>query len=268
MISIIIPWKNRDEIYRSIFSFIKVAETINAEIILVNYNGTLDHTKLPANNKLRIITVDDCKHFNKASANNIGASFARHSLLFFCDCDILLSTDVIRRCAQLLKELNTFVTIKHAQEEKLNSLESNHIQCFGYNMIIKTRDGRQAEIIDFEEDTSTGLRNAPGLLFVKADDFKAINGYSGFLQGWGWEDQDMICRLTLGLGLKRKQHGTLVHLSHDDQARIGEYPPISNRWESRDRMFRTAISRYDQNQFHGTYTEDFSNHTLNELKAV
>ena len=262
MISIIIPWKNRVEIYRSLDCFMEVASAINGEVILVNYTGILDKSLMKQYRALRIIEVQDQHYFNKACANNIGAVHARYSKLFFCDCDIILETNIILKCVEYLDQKSSFVTIKNIQEEKLNAISQNNIVCFGYRLTIKTIDNRSVEIIDFEEDSKTGVRNAPGLLFVNTSDFELINGYSGVLQGWGWEDQDMICRLTLGLGLTRHQYGKLLHLSHDDYARLGEYPSVSNRWESRDKMFRTALSRYDQNEFSGTYREDVETHNF------
>ncbi|WP_370981224.1 galactosyltransferase-related protein [Agaribacterium sp. ZY112] len=265
MISIIIAWKNRDELYRSIDSFINVVNVLKGEVILVNYCGQLDYERLPKHDDLRIVEITGRDFFNKASANNIGSSYAKNNNLFFCDCDIVLELDAVQRCLELLVLPKSFVTIKHVQEEKINAIDINHIQCFGYHMIIKTRDGQQVEIVDFEEDAATGIRNAPGLLFLTQDHMQKINGYSGFMQGWGWEDQDMICRLTLGLGLSRQQHGTLLHLSHDDHSRTKEYPEVSSRWESRDRMFRSALSRYDQNIFLGTLQEDLLSHSTREV---
>lgn len=268
MLSIIIPWRNRNEIYRSLAGAVAVADELAGEVILVNYSGDLSPDRLRSSRRLRVVDVGRRKYFNKASASNVGAGYAKYPLLFFCDCDILLQADVVSECAELARSPRTFATVAHVQEESLNSLETTHIRCFGYHMTIKTQDGREVQIVDFEEDTSTGLRNAPGLLFVKRDNFAEANGYGGFLHGWGWEDQDMICRLTLGLGLQRRQHGTLTHLSHDDRARLSEYPPVLNRWESRDRMFRTALARYDKNMFRGTWTEDVKAHSSRERATL
>ncbi|MEP6652133.1 MAG: hypothetical protein ABJA82_02175 [Myxococcales bacterium] len=69
------------------------------------------------------------------------------------------------------------------------------------------------------------------------------------------EDQEMVSRLTLGAGLERLFHGYAVHLSHKDHARVANYP-LSNRWESRDRMFRQALASYDENGFRGIYSAD------------
>jgi hypothetical protein len=66
----------------------------------------------------------------------------------------------------------------------------------------------------------------------------------------------MISRLTLGRGLRRIMSGNAIHLSHDDHARIAYYPAVTSRWESRDRMFRTALANYDDGNFLGTYDRD------------
>jgi hypothetical protein len=268
VLSIIVAWRNRNEIYRTVEQSVAVADALGGEVILVNYSGDLKLTELPRSGSLRLIEVSETKYFNKASANNIGAAYAKNPMLFFCDCDIVLRTDVVKECSTLAQAPKAFVTVAHVQEESLNSLDTTHIRCFGYHLTIKTQDGREVQIVDYEEDTSTGLRNAPGLLFVKREDFAAIAGFAGFLHGWGWEDQDMICRLTLGLGLQRSQHGTLTHLSHDDRARLAEYPPVHTRWESRDRMFRTALGRYDRELFRGTWTEDLSTHPSYERAVL
>ena len=263
MISIVVPWRNRDEIYRTQATFLAVAERFGGEFILVNYGGELDASRMLASSSMRILEVADVPHFNKAKANNLGASFACHDTLFFCDCDIIIDHDTAVSCVNLIESEASFVTIKNVKEEKTNSIKANHIRRFGYQLTIDTVDGRRVEIIDFEEDSESGIRNAPGLLFVSLEDFTAIEGYAGYLQGWGWEDQDMICRLTLGLGLRRHQHGFLDHLSHGDFDRMKEYPDSVDRWESRDRMFRKAIARYDQGSFSGTLANDIADHANN-----
>jgi hypothetical protein len=88
------------------------------------------------------------------------------------------------------------------------------------------------------------------------ESFERLGGYDGRLHGWGWEDQDMIARLTLGEGLRRVQSGHVRHISHADEARIRYYPPVKDRWESRDRMFRQALANYDCGHFAGTLAAD------------
>ena len=65
----------------------------------------------------------------------------------------------------------------------------------------------------------------------------------------------MISRLTLGVGLERASYGHAIHLSHDDGARVSNYSN-TDRWESRDKMFRQALANYDNADFQGTYEFD------------
>jgi hypothetical protein len=159
----------------------------------------------------------------------------------------------------------TFATLAGVRESERNSRRAGHVVRFGYQLRLRTADGRELEILDHEEDAEDGTRQAPGLLMVRREDFLRVDGYNAELHGWGWEDQDMISRLTLGAGLERIQHGHALHLSHDDQARIGAYPATRDRWESRDRMFRTALANYDRADFQGTYRQDVRDYPTAQL---
>ena len=203
------------------------------------------------------MTILGQQYFNKAAAQNMGAAHAEYPLLFFCDCDILLEPVLVDRlCQKIATTPQSFATLAGVRESEVNSREANHVISFGYELFIRTADGRNLHIVDSEEDGESGERNAPGLLFVRQTDFHSIAGYNSDLQGWGWEDQDMISRLTLGLGLSRIIEGHAVHLSHGDQARIAHYLEVASRWESRDRMFRKALSNYDKADFSGSYSRD------------
>jgi predicted glycosyltransferase involved in capsule biosynthesis len=207
--------------------------------------------------KVSVVQVDNQQYFNKSCAQNLGAFHTTQPFLFFCDCDTIID---LATCASLLEQINsrpgTFGTFAQLRETAVNSRGGKHVTCFGYELRIHTADGRQLRIVDNEEDADAGTRQAPGLLMIRREDFLTINGYNSRLHGWGWEDQDMISRLTLGNGLERISYGSAIHISHDDYARIGHYPPVTNRWESRDRMFRKALANYDDANFQGTYDLD------------
>lgn len=259
MLSIIISWRDRDEIRKTLPEAIECVKPFSGEVIVVNYSG--DEQKLRSmikpDSALRIVSVDNQKYFNKSSAHNIGIHSAQNDVLFFCDCDVLVEKYAVEDLFSRVSGSNTtFATIKGVVETKINSREAKHVVCFGYTMHIKTADGRELNIVDNEEDGSDGSRPAPGLLFVKKEHILKVSGYNGMLKGWGWEDQDMISRLTLGCGLNRYQDHCLKHLSHDEDSRMTHYQYFPSRWESRDRMFREALSNYDRNDFHGTYYED------------
>jgi glycosyltransferase involved in cell wall biosynthesis len=260
MLSIIVSWRDRVELGQALPSLLAAARAVEGELLVVNFGGSREllAAQLGSGREpLRVIELRDERWFNKSRAQNLGASHARHPLLFFCDCDIVLEPAMVRALVtRLQREPGTFATLAGVRESEVNSRGGRHVVSFGYTLKIRTADGRSLSIVDNEEDANDGTRQAPGLLLAQRRDFLAVNGYNANLHGWGWEDQDMIARLTLGAGLTRISDGYATHLSHDDHARIAHYPPVKDRWESRDRMFRAALANYDDANFRGTFAED------------
>lgn len=260
MLSLIVTWRDRDELARALPSMLASVDSVGGELLLVNFGG--DEERLArqldgVGGNVRVIAGPPQRYFHKAVANNLGAAFARHDILFFCDCDIILPEGLVASIvAKLDASPGYFATLAGVRETETNSRGGRHVVSFGYQLDIKTADGRRLRIVDNEEDANDGTRQAPGLLLVRRHDFLSIDGYNGQLHGWGWEDQDMISRLTLGAGLTRINEGHALHISHDDEGRIAAYPPVSSRWESRDRMFRTALANYDDANFRGSYSHD------------
>jgi predicted glycosyltransferase involved in capsule biosynthesis len=260
LLSIIVSWRDRVELGRALPSLLAAAQRAGGDLTIVNFSGSaelLDRQLAGHRDDVRVVDVPGQAYFNKSSAQNVGAAATTQPVLFFCDCDIVLEPEPVAELAhQLLTTEGIFATLAGVRESETNSRRARHVVAFGYELHIKTADGRQLKILDSEEDGQTGLRHAPGLLLVRRTDFLAINGYNAGLHGWGWEDQDMIARLTLGRGLRRVMAGHAIHLSHDDHARIAHYPAVKSRWESRDRMFRTALANYDDGNFLGTFDRD------------
>lgn len=260
MLSIVVPWRDRQELARALPAMVAVVRATGGDLTVVNFGG-----KRPAlrqqiagwEGDLSVVEVADQRYFNKSLAQNLGAAASLHPHLFFCDCDVLLDCQALVDLVHRLRDTpGSFATLAGVRESESNARGARHVVCFGYELRIRTADGRQLHICDHEEDAANGARQAPGLLLVRRSDFLSIGGYNSRLHGWGWEDQDMIGRLTLGAGLSRIQEGIAVHLSHDDAARIAAYPPVKDRWESRDRMFRQALANYDAADFQGTYEAD------------
>lgn len=253
------PWCDRYELPESLPSLVETAEILNGKVYIVNFGGSPDDLYTLTENyldEIEIITISTVSYFNKQAAHNIGVRCSGNPFLFFCDNDIIVNpNDMSHIVQELERNPNSFATLKGVKESSVNARNAGHITSFGYRLELKTADGKRLEIIDSEEDAKTGLRNAPGLLCVSRKNFLNINGYNSDLIGWGWEDQDMIARLTLGLGLLRMQYGEAIHISHDEESRIRHYS-VDNRWESRDKMFRQALNRYDCNDFSGSYVDD------------
>ena len=271
MLSIVVTWRDRIELEQALPALVTTASSVGGDVTIVNFGGSTDMLKAQLGNyghEVSIVDVGDQEYFNKSSAQNLGAFHTAQPFIFFCDCDTIID---IATCTSLLEQIKsrpgTFGTFAQLSETAVNSRGGRHVVCFGYELRIHTADGRKLRIVDNEEDADAGTRQAPGLLMVRREDFLTINGYNSRLHGWGWEDQDMISRLTLGNGLERITYGSAVHISHDDHARIGHYPPVTNRWESRDRMFRQALANYDDANFQGTYDLDVQEIAARKISA-
>jgi glycosyltransferase involved in cell wall biosynthesis len=262
MISIIIPWYNRIELKQSLPTLISCCEEIGGEVVIVNFGGNKDILQEQIESheqKISIINVQNTQAFNKPIAQNIGAKYTKYPFLFFCDCDIFFETNVIKELLdKVTQQRNVFGTLLGIQETIINSRNAGNLELFGYHLRLRINDGTEVNIVDNEEDASQGTRQAPGILLVKRQDFEKIEGYNSALDGWGWEDQDMVCRLTLYAKLHRINHGMAFHISHDDESRMMGYNNYQNRWQSRDIMFRRALNNYDKNDFLGTYSHDIN----------
>jgi hypothetical protein len=257
-LSIIVSWRDRLELRQALPGLRASAAETGGELLIVNLGGDpgLLRQQLEGHDDICVIEVEGQAHFNKPVAHNVGAHFSTGRCLFFCDCDILLDPTVIRELlAKVENTPSSFGTLAGVTETEQNARGARYIVSFGYELRLKTGNGRQVRILDHEEDAQDGTRMAPGLLLVPRSSFEEVNGYNSQLDGWGWEDQDMVCRLTLGAGLTRINQGRAIHISHDDVARVQAYP-AKDRWESRDRMFRRALANYDQANFLGTYQDD------------
>lgn len=271
MLSIVVSWRDRGELRQALPGLVAAAQAAGGDVTVVNFGGSRDLLREQLEgcaSGVAVVQVEGEPYFNKACAQNLGAAHSRQPVLFFCDCDIVVEPETIRKVAGTVHGApGVFATLAGVRESELNSRGGNHVVCFGYELKIRTADGRELRIVDNEEDVEEGTRQAPGLLLVKRQDFLSINGYNSRLHGWGWEDQDMISRLTLGAGLTRHQEGYVVHLSHGDEDRIRAYPPVKDRWESRDRMFRQALANYDRADFRGTYDLDATQKTVRVLRG-
>lgn len=243
----------------TVASFVREAETIGGEVIVANHGGDAEQLRalLGAHvDRVRIATIYSDDYFSKTCAMNVGGLLAQNDLLFFCDCDIILELGAAARLAAAVRDRSdAFATIRQVRESAPPGDKAGHITRFDYFLRLSTRAGRQVCIDNHAQDLPAGYRNAPGLLCVRRQHFIDIRGYNSRLVGWGWEDQDMICRLTLGLGLHRLHEGQATHITHTDTERTFAYEE-TDRWISRDRAFRRSLARYDEGDFLGTLDSD------------
>lgn len=257
-VSIVIPWRDRAQIATTIPTFIAEARAVGGEVVLVNLGGNESDLRRYLGSHadgLRVVNRYAAEHFSKPRAMNIGAALCTHDVLFFCDCDVVLEAGSVAALRDaVLGDAGTFATLRYVVEAVPTEKKGHILRC-DYALRIILRSGREVRIENHEHDMPAGHRKAPGLLCVRREHFREIQGYNSHLSGWGWEDQDMICRLTLGLGLRRRSMGQGVHLTHDDEQRTTAYEQ-KDKWLSRDRAFRHALAAYDRGEFLGTLSAD------------
>jgi hypothetical protein len=250
--SVVVPWWNRPELRQTLDANGPLLARHGAEVVVVNCGGDAadvaaqlaGYTAAP----VRQVVVPDAAH-NRSLARNLGALCSTGSVLFFLDCDVVLKSDIFAEAAPLLEQGDCFVTILKRFESQPEP--PPHRQFI--RETIQTRehvceDGRRAmtQQVFGADGSSSGI----GQLLVKRADFLHIGGYNSVLEGWGYEDDDVVLRLQFALGLRSLMIGEVVHLSHGDRLRGGS-PRVDL-----PRNRRTCFYNYSQGVFVGTYEED------------
>lgn len=257
-LSIIIPWSNRNEIITSLKGNMWTFKRHKLEVIIVNYGG--NQTFLESSleqiheNCIRTVNIKQ-RNFNKCKAMNIGAFHAKSDKLFFLDADIILNDDFLDTAIELLCN-NNFVTIKQVKESKSRPANEKKNICLSeiaYHTELFISDNRKILLETNRVNFQNNTRSAPGLLIVNKKDFEKIGGMNSELSSWGWEDLDVIVRLQAKCNLKRKQVGSVTHISHGDDVRsLGS----KNRAESESQNFAICLSNYNKGNFLGSYKRD------------
>jgi hypothetical protein len=191
--------------------------------------------------------------FNKSFAQNIGAANAAGETLLLLDTDVILEDDLFTLAGESLGQ-RAFLTVASVRE-------SGHKQngCYGeglelaYITEISVPCGRTIRLETNRVKPHAGVRSGPGLIAVRRAHFLQVGGTNSALEGWGWEDLDLIARLQFELGLERVQAGRVLHLSHQDTARaLGG----RSRVESEQENYLTCLANYTAGLFQGSFHED------------
>jgi hypothetical protein len=257
-LSIIIPWCNRDTIGRTLPNNIPALDALRCTAILVNCGGnlkTLLRTIPPSLHRALVVNVK--RPFNKSLSNNIGLAVARTSLVCVVDADIVFSSDYFEEVARTLTHRGYYVTGAHMQEseprpllQSTNWLRQLHRENY---LHFKFREGREVRLRTYNAELVSGTRAGVGLIAGHRVDFEAVGGFNSDLTHWGWEDLDIQIRLMHVLGLKRKEVGTVLHLTHHDDTRnLGSL----TKEQANAINMNKCLEAYNQGNFQGTYDRD------------
>jgi glycosyltransferase involved in cell wall biosynthesis len=255
MLTIVIPWCNRDTLAKAMRANEHVFRKVQPYVVVVNCGGDNEMLKcmMPVSPAYRLAIVTVARDaFNKAVANNIGVRFAERKYVLFLDADIVVTERCVRSLIQQLDH-NTFVTISHVKESSRARGYSSRSKLLTLQHYIEASIGRRSISLELSKvDFRNGSRSGPGLVLVRRSDFIRVGGMNGDLTGWGWEDADLLFRLQSS-GLARRCTGTVLHLSHE---------VTEGNLASQARNQAHCIANYCLGHLQGTYSRDVRTRAL------
>jgi hypothetical protein len=263
-LSILIPWYQRDELLLTLAANAPVFRALGAEILVLNCGGNSERLRhlITASEVTAVRQLDIfAPRFNKALALNVGLLHSRSDTIFTLDADVALLGDALAE-AKALTEDHSFVTIEWVYEsEPANPVDPKQqgiVDDFAAALVssatleLHFRDGATVQHQLSRRDFFGNKRAGPGLLLAAKRDLLAIHGFNSIIQGWGWEDDDVLVRLQYVLKLRRVQKGEALHLTHGDDRRM----LYESRRQSDRANFIKCCRNYNNGVFLGTYDSD------------
>lgn len=257
-LSVIVPWRDRPELADTLASNAAAFSAVGAEVIVVNCGGTREllagRLSAPEGGSLRWADIS-APEFNKGRALNLGASLSDRRALFLLDADILIEPETMVQAESALDE-ESFVTIAEVIESRsagLGKPPPSAVESVTHIVEFAGGTGEAHRIVTNRLHLGLGTRAGPGLTLVSRASFLAVGGMNSDLTGWGWDDLDLIARLQMSLGLRRREVGRVTHMSHGDEVRTlsGE-----TRAASESRNFMQCLAVYSVGELRGTYEAD------------
>ena len=210
------------------------------EIVIVDWSSDkpIDHL-CGLSSRIKVVRVDDQKYYNLSKSFNLAADVSTGNILLKLDCDVVLNPYF-----NIIKE---------------NPLEYNTFYTGHWKMFPKY------------------YHPLNGFLYIRRNDFFKVNGYNEYLEGYGYDDEDIYNRLqdagvnrnilpalqtgfTADFSQINQQTGmpllngeiyvlrtpNIFHIPHNDDERVKEYP-IDNVFDSHAENERIAKSKkYDK----------------------
>jgi glycosyltransferase involved in cell wall biosynthesis len=192
-VSIIVASKNRTNSLKvCLNSWLRFNEI--AEIIIVDWSSDdrIDYLQ-ELDPRIKVINVEGKDEFDLAAAYNLASKYVTKDFLLKMDADYVLSP--------------------------YSSIFSNY----------KIRPGEflTGDYHDVDKDNNCGfLSYLNGMLLVRVEDFRSVDGYFEELVGYGYDDCDLYSRLEIsGLKRRRLDHKEICvfHVPHSDSERSKHY---------------------------------------------
>jgi glycosyltransferase involved in cell wall biosynthesis len=255
-LSVIIPWYNRPEIRVTLEENRRELSLPDIEVVVVNCGGDAGQLGAALTGHdlggLRCVEITG-DAFNKSLALNLGVFAARAERLFFLDTDVVLREGFIASALASLDE-TCFVNVDRVYESQPAASDgADGLEEFAHVVRFVARGGRSAQVETNRVRFADGSRSGPGLVVLARRHFLQVDGMNSDLEGWGWEDLDLLLRLQFVLGLEARRAGAVTHLTHGDASRSFG----GQSQAAREQMnFASCVKNYRAGYFYGTYADD------------
>ncbi|MCJ8742575.1 hypothetical protein PDJAM_G00083610 [Pangasius djambal] len=215
---ILVPLTGRyDTFVRFMDNFEKVClisnQNVKLVIILVDNDSNQDkekhldlikeyHNKYP---KADLSVIPMAGEFSRGLALEMGASgLNNNSLLFFCDVDLVFSSDALQRCRDnTIEGRQVYFPVVFSQYNPKIVFAGSHTE--DSNFVFTKKTG-------FWRDYGFGIT-----CIFKSDLLK-VGGFDTSIQGWGLEDVDLFTKIiNSDLTVFRSQEPGIVHVYHPVQ---------------------------------------------------
>ena len=155
-----------------------------------------------------LTVVEGKGKFSRARALDAGArSLPEHSLLFFCDVDVTLSSGFLNRC-----RLNTIRGSRVFFPMLFTQYDPDLVK-------LAERVGLVEENDVIHRERGHWFRHSFGMVCVYNSDYRSIGGFDLNIHGWGGEDVDLAERFVSSLDVFRATEPQLLHRWHEKQCR-------------------------------------------------
>lgn len=254
-LSVIITWCDRPELAHTLAENRLLLDRYDAEVIVVNCAGSQANLRqvLSGARPRRLRSVDlQTTVFNKSLALNMGASIAQADRLFLLDADIILTEDFLSIAFDIIAG-QRFFTVEHVFESAPEPAPpDDQLEEMANQISFVAKDGRKATVA-VRRNLCNSSRSAPGLVMLARKHFLEVGGMNADLNGYGWEDRDLLLRLQFALGLEERSAGQVIHLSHKDEV---QHPAWRDRQKSEHLNFVACFKNYRAGYYAGTYYDD------------
>lgn len=257
-LSIVIPWCDRRELETTLSRNGAVFREYASEVLIVNCGGSRSALRDLARNhrlpRLKLVHLRR-KRFNKSLAANIGTFVSHGEHILLADADIVFDKSFFLEARAVLREV-AYARLDRVVESSIvaQPVAGDYLEEVSYSLRIKTRRGA-AELETNRIRFRDSSRSATGVVMFKRTRFEAINGANSDLEGWGWEDIDLLLRLQLGSRLPAAHVGSAEHLTHGDRVRsFRGRAPVENEALN----YAISLANYQRGNFRGTYRKDIA----------